>query len=69
MGPVDDFAQTRLGHNELEHGSLIDHEDHLQGVDFIGQALDPGRPADRLERLALEDLTAEVVEFLQRGGV
>jgi hypothetical protein len=29
----------------------------------------PWTRAARLEQLALEDLTAEVVEFLQRGGV
>ena len=67
--PVDDLTQARLGHDELEHSLLIHHEDLLQGVDLISQALDPGRPADRLERLALEDLTAEVVEFLQRRGI
>ena len=35
-GPVDDLVQARLGHDELEHGSLVDHEDHLQGIDLIG---------------------------------
>src|SRR6266487_1324689 len=40
VGPVDNLAQARLGHDELEHGPLVDHEDHPQDVNFIGQALD-----------------------------
>src|SRR5262249_1747138 len=44
-GPVDALAQSCLGHDELEHGPLVHHEDHPQGVYLSGQALDPGRPA------------------------
>src|ERR1700742_1875110 len=38
-------AGTARTDNELEHHPLVDRKDHAQRLDFIGQTLDPDRPA------------------------
>jgi hypothetical protein len=60
-----DLLQARLGYHELEHGALIDGEDHPESFDLTTKALNSGGPADRPEWITSEDLAAEVVQSLQ----
>ena len=63
-----DFPKVSLGHNELEHDSLVDEKVHPQGIELFGKAFNLGSAAGRLKGLALPDHPAIVVDGLECRG-
>ena len=39
--PTTDLSERRLGHDEFEHGTFVEQEDHPQRLEVLVELLDP----------------------------